>query len=138
MRELLPPTVAVWQDWLAALCLWREARGLPFLTRSDSFRAIFHVMLNRLADHRWPNTLQEVILQPFQFSSFNAKDSNVVKFPPVGSPIFRECITIVLAPGNDPTGGATHYETNPNEATDPIWAKGQPCYTVGPFEFYKL
>jgi len=62
---------------LAALCVWREARGEPYAAKL----AVAKVLYNRAASGRWPTDLDAVVLQPLQFSSFNKTDANAVKFP---------------------------------------------------------
>ena len=52
----------------ALLCLtlnvYHEARGEPFLGQV----AVAEVTLNRVDDLRWPDTVCEVVYQPYQFS----------------------------------------------------------------------
>jgi hypothetical protein len=134
-----------YDQFLLALCLFREARGssLPALT------AIYHVILNRVNDphKRWRRTIPGVILQPLQFSSFN-RDSPDQAFPVPPEPgtqpnpdwrAWQDCLTVVqtqlLA---DPTGGANCYEScAPGQL--PAWASPEKItVTVGPFRFYKL
>lgn len=63
--------------FLLCLCVWREARGEPEVGK----QCVAQVILNRVSDPRWPNTIRDVILQPKQFSAFNANDPNAVMFP---------------------------------------------------------
>jgi hypothetical protein len=122
-----------YEQWIGALCLWREARGEPL----DAKRAVWHVILNRLADKRWPDDIPGVILQRKQFSSFNANDPNVSKFPAIGDTSFQECIDVVTNPLTDPTEGANHYESC-SEMDKPSWTKGVLYTKIGAFRFYKL
>jgi hypothetical protein len=115
--------------------------------------AIYHVIINRANDaqRRWPRTLVGVILQPHQFSSFNANDPNVVKFPmppdPEGKALpsadwkaFLDCQTVVGSVlSADPTNGANGYESLPEGAPKPAWCDpAKITCTIGPFRFYKL
>ena len=58
---MTPPTAA---DWL----------GLLLVTESNQpheWRPIAQVVQNRMQHPRWPDTLERVILEPWQFSHFN-------------------------------------------------------------------
>lgn len=131
-----------YDQFLAAICLWREARGssLPTLT------AIYWVILNRTTDsqHRWPRTIPGVVMQPRQFSSMTSPgDPNLIKLPiDNGSPdwtAFQSCLAAIGAPGGDPTSGATNYESLPEPVPKPSWADpSKITLTLGPFRFYRL
>ena len=137
-------TVVTDDQFIAALCLWREARGASLSAKT----AIWWVIQNRANDHagRWPRSIAGVVLQPKQFSSFNHDDPNVSAYPfamPQSSPDYQawlDCKTVVQTPlGGDPTGGATNYESLPAGATMPKWAEPSKLTTaIGPFRFYKL
>ena len=131
-----------YDEWLSALCIWREARGASAAAQT----AIYHVILNRATDaqKRWPTTIPGVILQLKQFSSFNVGDPNAVLFP---NPYyihdweaFESCQAVVTAPlGGDPTLGANGYESLPEADRKPAWADpAKIVCTIGPFRFYKL
>ncbi len=61
-------TRLTYAEWMTALCIWREARGETFFGKV----AVAEVIRNRAATKgRWPNSVVEVILQPWQFRSFN-------------------------------------------------------------------
>jgi spore germination cell wall hydrolase CwlJ-like protein len=123
-----------YDKFIAALCLWREARGCT----QDARRAVLHVILNRSRDKRYPRVLSEVVLQRAQFSSFNAGDPNASKLPHWDDAAWRQCCELVEEPGADPTGGATHYESCP-ENGEPKWADDRKrTAVIGPFEFYRL
>jgi spore germination cell wall hydrolase CwlJ-like protein len=123
-----------YDQWIAAICVWREARGETDL----AMQGVYHVILNRVKDPRWPNTAAEVVLQPKQFSCFLAGDPNVVRFPlpkqKADWAAFQRVLAIVETPGADPTGGATNYESCPDDQ-EPGWAKN-PIARIGSFEFY--
>jgi N-acetylmuramoyl-L-alanine amidase len=57
--------------WLA-LTAHREARG----EGAAGMLAVMQVVMERVFDQRWPNTVPEVVLQPKQFSCFNPGDPN--------------------------------------------------------------
>ncbi len=120
---------------LLALCLWREARG----ESPEARRAVLHVILNRMRAGR--KSAADVVLKPRHFSSFNPDDANAAKYPRPGDPewpAFLECCAIVDSPGADPTGGANHYESCPDNA-EPKWADDRRrTARIGPFEFYRL
>jgi spore germination cell wall hydrolase CwlJ-like protein len=122
---------------LSALCLFREARGQSI----EAKRAILHVILNRAqASFRGHDTVS-VILWPYQFSSFNSGDPNSNLYPNpkyIGDwKAWLECCVVVDAPGDDPTGGAVMYESEP-EGSRPAWATADKLTaTIGPFRFYK-
>jgi spore germination cell wall hydrolase CwlJ-like protein len=123
---------------LTALCLWREARGEP----KEAKRGVLHVIRNRQADGRWPNSPVGVVLQPRQFSSFDTHDPNAVKWPQPSSvewASFEECCELVEDPGTDPTAGATHYHSLPDNWPAPKWAKPEKLTVqIGALKFYKL
>jgi N-acetylmuramoyl-L-alanine amidase len=117
---------------LAALCLWREARG----ESREAKRGVLHVILNR--SKATGKSLAKVILQRLQFSSFNSNDPNAVKWPGEDDPAWLECCGLVDTPGVDPTGGANHYESCKDDA-EPSWADDARLTTrIGAFEFYRL
>jgi N-acetylmuramoyl-L-alanine amidase len=107
--------------------LWGEARGEPIHGKI----AVAWVVRNRMIDKRWPDTYEDVILQPLQFSCFNDDDPNresVINhlFPSCGAwndRDWRECR--YAAEGvydlwvQDLTKGANHYHT---KQITPYWA----------------
>lgn len=122
------------ENELLALCVWREARGESF----EAQRAVAHVIRNRAADEkRWPDSIRGVILQPWQFSSFNAKDPNVSKYPDESDKSWDSCKRAVASTLPDPTNGANHYFDDSIKA--PKWADPR-CITavIDSFSFYKL
>lgn len=95
------------------LACWREARGESF----DAKRAVCHVIKNRSRFPAWWNghvagSLSHVILQKWQFSSFNLGDPNEKKWPADEDPAFAECCAAAMAVSDgeaDNTDGATYY-----------------------------
>ena len=129
-----------YEQFLMALCIWREARGTPKLT----MQCIREVLENRAKDSsaRWPRIIPAVILQHAQFSSFSAGDPNAVKFPLPGSgpdwTAWMNCEVVVTDPPSSVAGGANHYEScEPDKL--PSWADpAKITLQLGPFRFYKL
>jgi N-acetylmuramoyl-L-alanine amidase len=130
-------TLESYEKILVALCIWREARG----EITEAKLGVWWVIRNRKADSRWPNTMAGVVLQPRQFSSFNAADPNSSKLPAPEDPAFVECCGIVDSPGlDDPTLGANSYHSFPPGYTPlPSWADPNKLTTrIGAFSFYRL
>jgi spore germination cell wall hydrolase CwlJ-like protein len=100
-------------DILAAMLVWGEARGESRLGRV----AVAWVAKNRALSSGRP--LRRVILQPWQFSSFNANDPNREKLlDPIAfsshqswDDCFHDAAAALAGIDPDPTGGATHYCT---------------------------
>lgn len=133
-----------YEQWLAALCIWREARGESLQAKTG----VWHVIQNRVNDEhrRWPRSIPGVILQHEQFSSFNAGDPNAVRFPIPLAPesadwlAFLDAQLAVESPLNaDPTNGANAYESLPEGAKRPSWATPEALtVTIGAIRFYRL
>lgn len=120
--------------FLFALCMWREARG-------ESLRGkqlVADVIRNRVTDKRWPDTIQAVILQPKQFSAFNAGDPNAVKFPLAEDTDWLECLAVadaVMAAAS-PITTANSYHV---EGLIPAWADASKIVAIeGAHVFYCL
>jgi N-acetylmuramoyl-L-alanine amidase len=103
---------------------------------------VIWVILNRAAVKSWWNGQKQfdpvaVILQPFQFSSFNLSDPNSTKFPVNGDPIWEETKLAAISPGEDNTGGATSYYDTSIPA--PSWTN-EMIFTIqlGALRFFKL
>jgi len=132
-----------WEFALLALCIWREARGEGFQAK----RAVGHVIRNRVMDpsKSWfSGDWEKVILQPFQFSSFNPGDPNAAKFPgdPKTTPGWQECLDaaedVYSGLMSDPTNGATHYFDKSLKDNPPKWAAtAQFKVQIGNMYFYK-
>ena len=105
-----------------------EARGEPY----EGQVAVGAVILNRVRDSRFPNTIAGVIYQPGAFTAVSDGQINV--------PI-DENSTVVKAArdalnGWDPTDGAVYY-FNPNTATNK-WIWSRPLIkTIGKHRFCK-
>ena len=134
----LRPEFLADEKQLLALCLWREARGESL----EAQHAVAAVILNRTRDpkRRWPKTIRSVILQPWQFSSFNSNDVNSSKYPGPGDNSWLSCCTAAAAalrPASlDPTRGANHYH---DRSVLPKWSNPKALTTsIGAFRFYRL
>lgn len=137
-----------YEQWLACLCLWREARGVSLQAKTG----VWHVIQNRASDpqRRWPRTIDGVILQHAQFSSFLQSDPNSVAFPRQPTPdqapssdwkAFLDCQIVVGSPLNaDPTDGATYYEsmpTPPDPKKMPWFNPENLTCQIGTIRFYR-
>jgi len=132
-------TLDEYNNVMAALCIWREARGEP----RDGKLAVMWVILNRKNDphNRWPNTYAKIVLQPLQFSSFNRNDPNAALLATPTDSSFYECCQCVDAPGlSDPTLGANCYHAYPEgDPHWPSWATPEHfTVKIGKHSFYRL
>lgn len=100
-----------WRYGLLPLTILREAGGEPFPGKV----AVAEVILNRAADPRWEDNIDEVILHPLQFSSFNRNDPVATRMPNPTSDadrkLFHECCLAAAEAlaGSAFSGGANHY-----------------------------
>ena len=116
---------------MAALTIWREARGEPL----EGKTAIWNVLKNRLASKRWGKTMPRVVTARWQFSSFNEGDPNATKFPLPEDTSWQECLAIVSGNGPDITQGAMFY-FDPNKANPPWAATMIKTGSFGNHDFY--
>lgn len=118
--------------FLLALCIWREARGETTLGK----RYVADTILNRVHDKRWPGTVRDVVLQPWQFSSFNKSDPNAVQFPHEDA-TWTDCVRAADAAIAGPAVlCANHYHVH---GLDPEWRDETKIVAVeGHHVFYKL
>lgn len=109
---------------LLARVIHAEARGEDFAGQV----AVGAVVLNRVEDHRFPNTIHEVVYQP---GAFTAVIDKQIHLDPNQS-AFRAAEAALN--GEDPTDGAIYYY-NPRTATD-RWIKTRPVVkTIGNHTF---
>lgn len=115
-----PAVDPVEKDYLARTC-WGEARG----EGKAGQRAVAAVILNRVADRRYPSTVQGVALQRrwverlqryiYQFSMWDPLDHNekLARAVTAADANFRSCLDVaeeaLTGRLSDPTGGATMY-----------------------------
>ena len=122
-------------DFLART-VWGEARG----EGAPGMAAVAAVVMNRVVSPRYPDTVQGVVLQDWQFSVWNIADPNRLKVLAVSDsdPDFRQALAIAADAVNgrlpDPTGGATHYHT---VNINPYWRDdSKRTVTIGNHIFY--
>lgn len=98
--------------WMTAT-VWQEARG----EKPEGQRAVAHVILNRVADRRYPNTAGEVCFQQFAFSCWNTRSPTRAALGRCSETelTWRTAQVAVddaieaHSHGEDPTAGACHY-----------------------------
>lgn len=124
---------------LIARTVFGEARG----ERSfKSLQAIAHVILNRVKNRNWPNSVEAVIFQKDQFSCWNETDPNyyAVQSVSFNNPDFRQAYQatlIAMLSSKDITHGANHYHAR---WVDPTWAHQKNMIRVAEIQqhiFYK-
>ena len=113
---------------LLAIAINGEARGEPY----EGQVAVGAVILNRVKDSRFPNTIAGVIYQAGAFTAVADGQINV--------PIDEDSTVVKAAQdalnGWDPTGGAVYY-FNPDTATNK-WIWSRPVIkTIGKHRFCK-
>ncbi len=122
---------------LLAIAIWREARGEP----NEGKIAVGEVIRNRVDDSRWPDTWEDVILQPWQFSAFNKGDPNATKFPDPTTRAWLDCYAAAcsvyeIGPEKGYANGANHYCA---VSVHPSWARTDKLVAqIGRHKFYKL
>lgn len=105
---------------LMARIIYAESRGESELGQL----AVARVIVNRLQDPRFPDTITEVICQPGQFIPVESglPDTVPAKFVELAKRAFSE---------EDPTSGALYFY-NPNKTTRPeFWATRTKLITIG-------
>ena len=125
------------QDLIAAITVWREARGEAYETKVG----VAHVIRNRTTDRLWPDKVANVCMQPYQFSCWNKDDPNFKKWPDEDSTVWHECLSAWIASGEleDITNGSNHYHSYDNLYDYPYWAKRKDIeVTLGRIKFYAL
>lgn len=133
----MSPTAQLLDRFLLALCVWREARGETLTGK----KLVASVVINRAHDakNRWPKTVAAVVVQPMQFSSFNAGDPNAVKFPTSMSGLAEWDDCVQAADGalaGQLTTDANHYHV---VGLLPAWRdETKIVATEGAHVFYKL
>lgn len=99
---------------LLALMIAGEADNQPLEGRV----AVACLAVERHRRKRWGDTLRKVILQPYQFSTFNGVHWQ--RFTPRISAHVQLAELAIERLLNTPTSGATHYHT---ASILPVWAK---------------
>ncbi|MGE4271795.1 MAG: spore cortex-lytic enzyme [Desulfitobacterium sp.] len=100
---------------LLARCVSAEARGEPYVGQV----AVAAVLLNRLEDPAFPNTIADIIYQPLAFSSVADGQINMA---PTSSAVkaAQEAVS-----GVDPTGGAIYFFNPAKTKNKFIWSRPQ-------------
>jgi hypothetical protein len=133
--------VEIYARFLHMLCCWREARGEITAAKTGQAWSVKNRVLN---PSWWGTGYIEVILKPYQYSSFNHSDPNSTRFPSAIDSSWIDCQNVCeeVYDGTtpDPTGGATNYFDKSMDAQPPGWATdGSMTHTcdIGSFHFYK-
>ena len=110
---------------LARLAVWGEARG----EGPVGMLAVRYVISNRSNENH--KTTGQVVLQPYQFSTFNKGDPNLAKLlkapdlePNSYAAVDAVCELFSKVLTVDPTHGATHYFVKGQ--VFPAWGPGHP------------
>jgi N-acetylmuramoyl-L-alanine amidase len=108
---------------LLALVVWREARGEDLPTK----QAVAWSIRNRVQSPGWwGHSWWSVILQPYQYSSFNRTDPNATKWPMEGEQAWEDSLVAAsqvyeeLIP--DPISGAESYFDKSLDTDPPKWS----------------
>lgn len=110
--------------YLLAKCIHAEARGEPYVGQV----AVGAVILNRVADSQFPNTIAGVIYQPWAFTAVNDGQINLEPNDSAYKAA-RDALN-----GWDPTNGCLYYY-NPQTATSKwIWSR-KTVITIGKHVF---
>jgi len=126
-REVLSRTVGDEEFDLLARIIHGEARGEPYLGKV----AVGAVVINRVLNPRFPETIQGVIYDQGQFSP--VQDGSYRMQPDAES---RQAAREALD-GKDPTGGALFFY-NPEKATDREWTqRREKIVTIGDHVFMR-
>ena len=122
-------------DFILALCIWREARG----EGSDGMQAVGCVIRNRVTQHK--TSYYQEVTKPWQFSSITAKgDPELSVYPMIGDTQWAliQAMVPAIIDGTlaDNTGGAQFYYATTIPL--PSWAASmtQTCQ-IGKQVFYK-
>lgn len=123
-----------YSQFILALTLWREARGVSSAAR----QAIACVIRNRAAKRK-DRDIVAVCTAPYQFSSMAAPgDANLVKWPAVNDIQMADCLAIAgLVNGRDTTGGAIFYFTPPLTQPPKEWGNVVGTLIVDTVRFWR-
>lgn len=144
-------TQNLYQHFMLALCLWREARSCS----TEEIKAVACSIRNRVDKHFRGQTFSQVVTSRAQYSSFPwingenkpVMDANGITWPEPGTmewAAFIKCYDIaeqvISGPTViDPTGGATHYYDKTKDSNPPAWAKdptSRHTGDIGDFRFW--
>lgn len=123
---------------LLARTIWGEARGEGV----KGMQAVAEVIINRQNKNRFPDTIEEVVKQPWQFSVWNESDVNKNKALQVdkSNDMYKKALLIaekVLHNQHEPlVGEADHYHAT---YVTPSWADpNKTVAQIGNHIFYNL
>lgn len=122
-------------DFILALCLWRESRG----EGEQGMQAVANVVCNRVAVNG--SSVYREVTKPWQFSSITAhNDPQLGLYPISDDPNWILAVAVAHSVMNgtlpDITNGATYY-FNPS-VVRPAWAADmQQTAQIGKHVFYK-
>jgi len=136
-----PELRKIWEVYMLALAMWREARNQPF----EVIAIVGCSMRNRVLRPRWwGKTYVEVVLCRDQYSSFNREDPNAVKFPAFADQVFPVCLSLAAAIHDgvlpDKADGTDSYFDRSLDDHPPSWATdGSKTHVMdaGDFHFYR-
>jgi spore germination cell wall hydrolase CwlJ-like protein len=121
-----------------ARTIWGEARNQG----EKGMEAVGHVIKNRAESDFFPNTIEKVVTQPWQFSVWNQGNVNLDKMLNVteDDPEFAKAKDIakkiIMGMKPDITRNADHYH---EKQIDPYWAVGNNVTVrLGDHVFYRL
>lgn len=113
-------------EYLLAKCVYAESRGEPYVGQV----AVAAIVLNRVRDSKFPNTIAGVIYQPYAFTAVADGQINLEPNQSAYNAV-RDAMN-----GWDPTNGCIYYY-NPNTATS-AWIWSRPIMlTIGKHNFAK-
>jgi len=112
--------------YLLAQLIYAESRGEIF----EGQVAVGAVVLNRVKDPRFPNTIRDVIYQPWQFET--VQDGQINLTPDA---VARRAADAALS-GADPTGGALYF-FNPSKTDGSFFNTLTYLCTIGNHAFYR-
>lgn len=124
-------------QFMTALCLWREARG----EKIDGITAVACVLRNRVNKHN--SSYYAEVIKKWQFSSITAPgDPQLVIYPQSSDSDMMLCmnLAVMVAEGNivDPTGGATlYYDDSIKFPSSWDKSKVEPTVKIGRLNFFK-
>ena len=82
--------------------------------------------------------MDEEILRPWQFSSFNRGDPNSTKYPDTESQVWKDCVRAVESQEPDPTGGATWYFSLPLKEPPKAWGAVEVSAVIDGLTFCRI
>ena len=123
---------------MLALCAWKEAQTQGY----DGMLAVCWTVKNRAATPCWWGgpSLSSIVTKPYQFSSFNANDPGVGKFPEDSDPSWQSALKAaddcISGAAQDLTGGAVYYHDD-SIPTPSEWGAVVQTAQVGKLTFFK-